>query len=168
MLNFIFLNLIITIILLFFIPGNNLHLLRILGLSSVGLVFLSSILVFLDFNPKLCYFQEVISYDLGYNFFNFSFSFGLDGISIYFFLLTTFLFFLCILFLWNEEVFLKEYLICLLAIELLLLLVFSVLDLLLFYIFFEAILIPMFLLIGIWGSRERKLRAAYLLFFYTL
>jgi NADH-quinone oxidoreductase subunit M len=45
---------------------------------------------------------------------------------------------------------------------------FSILDLLLFYVFFEAILIPMFLLIGIWGSRERKLRAAYLLFFYTL
>jgi proton-translocating NADH-quinone oxidoreductase chain M len=41
-------------------------------------------------------------------------------------------------------------------------------DLLLFYIFFEAILIPMYLLVGVWGSRERKVRAAYLLFFYTL
>jgi proton-translocating NADH-quinone oxidoreductase chain M len=46
--------------------------------------------------------------------------------------------------------------------------VFCVLDLLLFYIFFEGILIPMFILIGIWGSRERKIRASYLFFLYTL
>ena len=62
----------------------------------------------------------------------------------------------------------KEYALNLLLIELLLLLVFSVLDVFLFYIFFEAILIPMFVLVGIWGSRERKIRAVYLLFFYTL
>ena len=52
--------------------------------------------------------------------------------------------------------------------SLFLLIIFSVLDLFLFYIFFEAILIPMYLLIGIWGSRERKIRAVYLFFFYTL
>jgi proton-translocating NADH-quinone oxidoreductase chain M len=98
---------------------------------------------------------------------NLSFSFGLDGISIFFFVLTSLLIFLCILFIWNERL-LKEYAINLLLIELLLLLVFSVLDVFLFYIFFEAILIPMFVLIGIWGSRERKIRAVYLLFFYTL
>ena len=46
--------------------------------------------------------------------------------------------------------------------------VFSALDLLLFYILFEGILIPMFLLIGIWGSREEKVRASYYFFFYTL
>jgi proton-translocating NADH-quinone oxidoreductase chain M len=98
---------------------------------------------------------------------NLSFSFGLDGISIFFFVLTSLLIFLCILFIWNERL-LKEYALNLLLIELLLLLVFSVLDIFLFYIFFEAILIPMFVLIGIWGSRERKIRAVYLLFFYTL
>jgi hypothetical protein len=98
---------------------------------------------------------------------NLNFSFGIDGISIFFFVLTSFLIFLCVLFIWNER-FLKEYAINLLFIELLLLLVFSVLDVFLFYIFFEAILIPMFILIGIWGSRERKIRAVYLLFFYTL
>jgi len=98
---------------------------------------------------------------------NLNFSFGIDGISIFFFVLTSFLIFLCILFIWNERL-LKEYTMNLLLIELLLLLVFSVLDVFLFYIFFEAILIPMFILIGIWGSRERKIRAVYLLFFYTL
>jgi proton-translocating NADH-quinone oxidoreductase chain M len=98
---------------------------------------------------------------------NFSFSFGLDGISLFFFVLTSLLIFLCILFIWNDVRF-KEYALNLLLIELLLLLVFSVLDVFLFYVFFEAILIPMFVLIGIWGSRERKIRAVYLLFFYTL
>lgn len=53
-------------------------------------------------------------------------------------------------------------------IELLLVGVFTSLDLLLFYIFFEGILIPMFLLIGIWGSREEKVRASFYFFFYTL
>jgi|TARA_B110000971_G_C19992022_1_gene492418 proton-translocating NADH-quinone oxidoreductase chain M len=52
--------------------------------------------------------------------------------------------------------------------ESLLLIVFSVLDLLLFYVFFESILIPMYLLIGVWGSRTRKIRASYMFFFYTL
>jgi len=74
------------------------------------------------------------------------------------------LFFLCILFISNEKNF-KDYAINLLFIELFLFIIFSVLDLMLFYIFFEAILVPMFLLTGIWGSRERKIRAVYLFFF---
>lgn len=45
---------------------------------------------------------------------------------------------------------------------------FSVLDLLLFYVFFESVLMPMFIIIGVWGSRERKIRAAYQFFLYTL
>jgi NADH:ubiquinone oxidoreductase subunit 4 (subunit M) len=62
----------------------------------------------------------------------------------------------------------KDYLICFLLLEFLLIQVFSVLDLLLFYIFFESVLMPMFLIVGIWGSRERKIRAAYQFFLYTL
>jgi NADH-ubiquinone oxidoreductase chain 4 len=46
--------------------------------------------------------------------------------------------------------------------------VFSILDLLLFYIFFESVLIPMYLIVGVFGSRERKIRAAYFFFLYTL
>lgn len=57
---------------------------------------------------------------------------------------------------------------CFILLELLLILVFSVLDLVLFYIFFESILIPMFIIIGVWGSRERKIGAAYQFFLYTL
>ena len=55
-----------------------------------------------------------------------------------------------------------------LLLEFLLIQVFSVLDLLLFYIFFESVLMPMFIIIGVWGSRERKIRAAYQFFLYTL
>jgi NADH:ubiquinone oxidoreductase subunit 4 (subunit M) len=62
----------------------------------------------------------------------------------------------------------KEYMIAFLVMESLLIVVFTILDLILFYVFFEAILIPMFLIIGVWGSRERRIRAAYMLFFYTL
>ena len=58
--------------------------------------------------------------------------------------------------------------ICFLILELLLILVFCVLDLVLFYIFFESILMPMMIIIGVWGSRERKIGAAYQLFLYTL
>lgn len=52
--------------------------------------------------------------------------------------------------------------------ELVLILVFTCLDIFFFYIFFEIVLIPMFLVIGVWGSRQRKIRAAYLFFLYTL
>lgn len=86
-------------------------------------------------------------------------------VSQFFFFLSSFLIFLCLIFIWEEKGF-KLYAINLLTINILLLLVFSVLDLLFFYIFFEAILLPMFFIIGNWGSRERKIRAVYLFFLY--
>lgn len=102
-------------------------------------------------------------------FFNIEIYFGIDGISLFFIILTTFLIPLCILISRNSvKVYVKEYMMCFLLLELLLILVFSVLDLVLFYIFFESILIPMFIIIGIWGSRERKIGAAYQFFLYTL
>tara|TARA_B110001469_G_C9539219_1_gene267832 strand:+ start:416 stop:829 length:414 start_codon:yes stop_codon:yes gene_type:complete len=98
-----------------------------------------------------------------------SFCLGVDSISLLFIVLTTFIFPLCILSSWsNIKINLREYMITFLVMESLLLLVFCLLDLLLFYVFFESILIPMFLIVGIWGSRARKIRAAYMLFFYTL
>jgi NADH:ubiquinone oxidoreductase subunit 4 (subunit M) len=62
----------------------------------------------------------------------------------------------------------KEFIIMLLLTEFLLINVFVVLDLFFFYIFFEGVLIPMFIIIGVWGSRQRKIHAAYQFFFYTL
>ena len=94
---------------------------------------------------------------------------GVDGISVFFILLSTFLISVCILTSWNSVVkFEKEYYICFLSMGAILIFVFSVLDVLVFYIFFESILIPMFFVIGIWGSRTRKIKAAYQLFIYTL
>jgi NADH:ubiquinone oxidoreductase subunit 4 (subunit M) len=83
--------------------------------------------------------------------------------------LTTLLIFLWLLVSWNTvKQNLKLYLISFLLLEFFLIGVFCVLDLLLFYIFFESVLIPMYLIIGFWGSRERKIRAAFYFFLYTL
>jgi proton-translocating NADH-quinone oxidoreductase chain M len=94
---------------------------------------------------------------------------GVDGISLFFILLTTFLIPVCILVGWTSiQQYVREYCIAFLVLESLMITVFSVLDLLLFYVFFESVLIPMFIIIGVWGSRERKIRAAYQFFLYTL
>ena len=93
---------------------------------------------------------------------------GVDGISVYFVLLTTIIMPIAILSNWNsitENI--KSYLIIMLLLETLLIAVFLVLDILLFYIFFESILPPLFLLIGLFGS-SNKVRASFYLFLYTL
>jgi len=166
-LTFIFSILLFSLFILFFIPSIYLQLLKSISLSTAAVVLILSCGLLVGFDCNSYYFSNVVTYSIGSSLMNFSFSFGLDGISLFFFVLTSLLIFLCILFIWNDVRF-KEYALNLLLIELLLLLVFSVLDVFLFYVFFEAILIPMFVLIGIWGSRERKIRAVYLLFFYTL
>jgi proton-translocating NADH-quinone oxidoreductase chain M len=167
LLTFIYLFLIFSIIILFFVSNSNKNVLRFIGLFSSGIVLILSCILLVQFNCDIYYFQHIVTYKVENNILNLVFSFGLDGISIFFFILSSLLTFLCILFIWEYEL-LKEYIITLLIIELFLLLVFSALDLMIFYIFFEAILIPMYLLIGVWGSRERKIRAVYLFFFYTL
>lgn len=132
---------------------------------SLILILSCYLVAFFDTNNY--YFQHLITYQSDFHLINLSFSFGLDGISLFFFFLSNFLILLCIIFIWNEDL-IKSYAINLLIIDLLLLLIFSALDIFVFYIFFEAILIPMYLMIGLWGSRERKIRAIYLFFFYTL
>jgi proton-translocating NADH-quinone oxidoreductase chain M len=149
------------------IPNKSINILRLFGLFINGIVLIFSCILLVTFDTSKSYFQHIFVYKINYSFLNYSFSFGLDGISLFFFILSTLLIFLCVLSIWNSRLF-KEYLLSLLFINLFLLLIFSSLDLFLFYIFFEAILIPMFLIIGIWGSRERKIRAVYLFFFYTL
>jgi len=162
--NLIFSVLLLTIFILFLVPRTNVVYLRTISLSSSCVVFILSCFFFVSFDCNNSYFQYFTSYSLNFEFFNIYLSFGLDGVSLFFFILSSFLIFLCILFIWDEPLF-KEYSISLIALDLLLLVVFSVLDLLLFYMFFEAILIPMYLIIGVWGSRERKVRAVYLFFF---
>jgi NADH-ubiquinone oxidoreductase chain 4 len=94
---------------------------------------------------------------------------GVDGLSLYFVLLTTFTMPICILASWeNVKHNLKYFLIAFLMVETLLIALFVVLDLLLFYVFFESVLVPLFLIVGIWGGSETRIRASFLLFLYTL
>jgi NADH:ubiquinone oxidoreductase subunit 4 (subunit M) len=97
-------------------------------------------------------------------------SFAVDGFSLSLMLLTAFLIPICILLSLNSSVIkkAKEYTIAFLIMESFLFGIFASLDILLFYLFFEAVLIPMFIIIGVYGSRERRVRASYLLFLYTL
>ena len=147
------------------ISNFNKSLLKKLGLLVSSTTFLVSLLLWVWFDKSYGGFQFVTKIDW-LPFLNINFVFGIDGISIFFIILTTFLIFICILLSWTSvNSYVKEYLIFFLTMESMLIVVFSVLDVLLFYIFFESILIPMFLIIGIWGSRERKVRAGFFFFF---
>jgi NADH-quinone oxidoreductase subunit M len=96
-----------------------------------------------------------------------SYHMGVDGISMLFVILTTFLMPICILASWQVKTRLREYMVAFLVLETLMIGVFCALDLVLFYLFFEGGLIPMFLIIGIWGG-QRRVYASFKFFLYTL
>jgi NADH-ubiquinone oxidoreductase chain 4 len=124
-----------------------------------------SVIIFLMFNFSSNQFQFVQEH---FKINSFDFYLGVDGISMYFVILTTIIMPIALLSNWksiSENV--KSYVIIVLLLETLLLAVFLVLDILLFYIFFESILPPLFILIGIFGSSNR-VRASFYLFLYTL
>ena len=156
------------IVLLLFTPAKKLKLMKLIALTSASLSFTTSLLVWGFFQNSVGSFQFVVKLFWFPNF-NINFILGVDGISLFFLLLTTLLIPLCLLTSWNSvSTNVKEFLIAFLALDFFLIGTFCVLDLLLFYIFFESVLIPMFLIIGIWGSRERKILASYYFFLYTL
>ena len=143
-------------------------LLRLIALNISCLTFILSLLLWLFFDKSIGTFQFVNKF-LWIPVLNINFTMGIDGISLFFILLTTLLIPLCLLVSWDSIKFnVKEYLLAFLIMEFFLIGVFCILDLFLFYIFFESVLIPMFLIIGVWGSRERKIRASYFFFLYTL
>ncbi len=97
-----------------------------------------------------------------------SYHLGVDGISMLFVILSTFLMPFCVLASWNTiETRLREYMIAFLLLEVFMVGVFVSLDIVLFYVFFEAGLIPMFIIIGVWGGKDR-VYASYKFFLYTL
>ena len=99
---------------------------------------------------------------------NIDYVMGVDGISVLFIILTTSLMPLCILASWESiKIRVREYMVAFLVLETLMIGVFCAQDLLLFYLFFEAGLIPMFLIIGIWGG-ARRVYASFKFFLYTL
>ena len=153
-------------LIIYFIPSDNTELIRKTGFEISCVIFVLSFYLWSVFKDKTGSFQ-LTDNNLWYETVNLNL--GIDGISLFFILLTTMLTTLCLLVSWDSiQVNLKKYVICFLVMEFFLIGVFSILDVLLFYIFFESVLIPMFLIIGVWGSRERKIRAAYFFFLYTL
>ena len=134
-----------------------------LALVATSATFLVSLILLFGFDRNDTGFQfvEEREWILGL-----SYKLGVDGISILFVMLTTFLMPITIGACWNVTHRVKEYMIAFLLLETLMIGVFVALDLVLFYLFFEAGLIPMFLIIGIWGGKER-IYAAFKFFLYT-
>lgn len=101
----IFLLLFISIICFLVLPGLSIFACRIIALLGTGLILFLSCLLLISFKCNHYYFQDILTYTFGFDSLNLSFSFGLDGISLFFFILSNFLIFLCILFIWDEPSF---------------------------------------------------------------
>ena len=136
---------------------------RWLALIATTATFVVSLFILVQFDPADTGFQMVEEADW---IFGLTYKVGVDGISVLFVLLTTFIMPLTIAASWHVTERVKEYMIAFLVLETLMIGVFVALDLVLFYLFFEAGLIPMFLIIGIWGGKER-IYAAFKFFLYT-
>jgi proton-translocating NADH-quinone oxidoreductase chain M len=153
---------------LFFVPNNNKTLIKSIGLGTSVLTFFLTLIIWLQFNNSTVKFQFVDKFSW-ITYYDINYVIGIDSISLFFIILTSFLTIVCVLTSWNDNTKrVKEYLIAFLILECLMLHVFCVLDLILFFIFFESVLIPMFIIVGVWGSRDRKIYAAYQLVIYTL
>ncbi len=161
-----FLPLIGAVVLLVFLRGEDptaQQNAKLLALFTTTATFLLSLFVLFGFDPANTGFQFVEERPwIG----GLTYKMGVDGISVLFVMLTTFLMPLVIAASWNVETRVKEYMVAFLVLETLMIGVFCALDLVLFYIFFEGGLIPMFLIIGIWGGKER-IYASFKFFLYT-
>ena len=139
---------------------------RNVALLTTVFTFAVSLLIWIDFDnaaPGFQFVEKMEWLDSGI-----SYHMGVDGISMLFVILTTFLMPLCILASWEAiETRVKEYMIAFLVLETLMIGVFCALDIVLFYVFFEAGLIPMFIIIGVWGGK-RRVYASFKFFLYTL
>lgn len=155
----------------FLISSNNLYEsnenrnnLKIIALTITIIDLIVSLFIWILFDNSCKHMQFVQEhYVIGY----YDFYLGIDGLSIYFILLTTLIMPIAIISNWksiNEKK--KYFLIIILLLETLLLMIFLVLDILMFYIFFESILAPLFILIGLFGSSAR-IRASFYFFLYT-
>ena len=138
---------------------------RWIALWTTLMTFVLSLLIWINFDPNNAGFQFVEEREwLG----PIKYKMGVDGISMLFVVLTAFVMPLAILASWESvEERVKEYMIAFLILETLMIGVFCALDIVLFYVFFEASLIPMFIIIGVWGG-ARRVYASFKFFLYTL
>lgn len=161
----LFVNIATSVFLLF---SHDWRLSKIVSLTSSFLQLFIFVLLWLDFEFSTGCLQYNIFF-IPFSEFTFSVHLAVDGLGLYFIFLSILLLPICILCSWSTVTTrVSEFQLLLHVITFLLILVFSVQDLLLFYIAFEAILIPMFFIVGVWGSRDRKVHAAYQFFLYTL
>lgn len=154
-------------VLLLLVPKGNQNLVKIVALAAAVLAFILSIPLYLSFQVGNADMQFVERWEWMPEF-GISYSLGIDGISLFLVLLTTFLTVLCIYGSFGvvkEK--LKGYMFCFLMLETGMLGVFTALDLFLFYVFWEAMLIPMYFIIGVWGG-PRRIYAALKFFIYTM
>ena len=150
--------------LILFLPRAGLEAIRWVTFAVTAIVLVLSLLMWSAFDPANAGFQFVVNYawigdTIGYRV-------GVDGISVLFVVLTALLMPFAILASWPVESRVKEYMVIFLILETLMIGVFTTLDLAMFYVFFEGTLLPMFLIIGIWGGTAR-IQASYKFFFYT-
>src|SRR3954470_6406705 len=142
---------------------------RNIALSTSLIVFALSLLLWIGFDQNALGFQFVERADwISIGGFAINYHMGIDGISLFFVLLSTLLTVLCIVASWtsvHHQV--KEYMISFLILETMMVGIFCALDFVLFYVFFEGVLVPMFLIIGVWGG-PRRIYAAFKFFLYTL
>ncbi|AAY62109.1 proton-translocating NADH-quinone oxidoreductase, chain M family protein [Rickettsia felis str. Pedreira] len=166
----IFLPLISVLYILLFISQSKkadkaIYVMYVAVLSSV-LTFISTIYILIEFdssNPAYQFIERYAWLDK----IGLEFHVGVDGISIFFVALTSFLTLICIIgSLFTVKKYIKEYLVCFLLMESFCIGAFTSVNLLLFYLFFEAILVPMYIIIGVWGG-ENRIYAALKFFLYT-
>ena len=155
-------------LLIAFVPIRKMHLLRGTALLFTSITFLYSLLFFTHFDPgtdTMQFVQKVPWLDVGV--LHIHYHVGLDGISLLLVTLTTFLMPLAILASWGIGEKVRPYMFFMLLLEVGMIGVFVSLDLILFYIFWEVTLVPMYFLIGIWGGK-RRIYAAVKFFIYTM
>jgi NADH-quinone oxidoreductase subunit M len=164
----IFLPLALALVVLF-LPGDEearARTARLVGLGTTLVLFALGLVLWARFDTSTAAFQFIERADLFGGLF--TWHLGIDGISLTLILLSVFLMPLCILAGWDSvQTRVPEYIAAFLVMESLMIGVFGALDIFLFYIFFEAGLIPMYLIIGIWGGK-RRIYASYKFFLYTL
>jgi NADH-ubiquinone oxidoreductase chain 4 len=146
--------------------SENISYMKKIALFTSLLNLIISILIWIEFDSNTTDYQFVYEFkELSFCHFNI----GIDSTSLYFVILTTFITPICLLSNWSDiKENIKYFLISFLILETLQIAVFVVLDLLLFYVFFESVLIPLFIIILTWGASASRIRAAFLLFLYTL
>ena len=156
---------VVGVLALLFVSKENAQAIKVIGFGTTALTFIISLYLFFQFDPSTVefQFQQRVPWIEGLNI---SYFVGIDGMALLLILLTTFLTPLSLLGTWNSiEHRLREYTMMVMLLEVGMVGVFAALDLFLFYIFWEAMLIPMYFIIGVWGGHERVYAAVKFILF---